>query len=586
MGDQSTFDFFRQETSHAEAVVRTEAMANLTLVCALMTPEKVRGDLVPYLQTKVTDLDQVLVALAKRLGDMVPYVGGPDHAHILISIAEPLCAIEETVVRNNAAASVAKILSQLEEKHTAAISAYLALAKRLSSEETGESFYSRVSVCLFIDELFRLVTNSTDKGTLNEVFSALCKDEMLIVKRHAAMAFGKATKHVDSTLQTGDFLQILKSFVHPDEHPTVRIIGMETVYPYCKILLANNALVSVTVDLTQMIKLGVEDHSWKIRLAIAKEYGGFASIFTPDIINGEIFAGIVQLLQDSEPEVRINACQNMLPYLKVCGPELFLVELVPIAVQLAEDSIVNVRKNLAEMCVNVAAEIGNESVAQHMFDLVAKFLADESPLVRIRVVAKLDLISQKIPNLCIRLTSAIVGVHKDAAWRVRKQWCSVMPKVVKHMGTQYFTDNFLDIFLEMFKDGVSDVRSAACCCMADFINCANVSFVYENIYPTVKSLQTGDYLLRLTMLEAFKNLLLADLSDRFKSEVLALVINTASDSVPNVRIATIKVLTTVAKRFGDDPSSKSLIKPVIAELEKDKDKDVKYYAVEALKACG
>jgi hypothetical protein len=51
-GDQSTFDFFRQETSHTDVLVRTEAMANVVLVCALMTPDKVRGDLVPYLQCK------------------------------------------------------------------------------------------------------------------------------------------------------------------------------------------------------------------------------------------------------------------------------------------------------------------------------------------------------------------------------------------------------------------------------------------------------------------------------------------------------------------------------------------------------
>ncbi len=52
VGDQSTFDFFRQETSHAEVIVRTEAMANVIIVSALMTPDKVRGDLIPYLQSK------------------------------------------------------------------------------------------------------------------------------------------------------------------------------------------------------------------------------------------------------------------------------------------------------------------------------------------------------------------------------------------------------------------------------------------------------------------------------------------------------------------------------------------------------
>jgi hypothetical protein len=50
-GDQSAFDFFRQETSHSDVVIRTDAMNNLILVCSLMTPEKVRADMIPYLQS-------------------------------------------------------------------------------------------------------------------------------------------------------------------------------------------------------------------------------------------------------------------------------------------------------------------------------------------------------------------------------------------------------------------------------------------------------------------------------------------------------------------------------------------------------
>jgi hypothetical protein len=53
LGDQSTFDFFRQETSHADTVIRNEAMANLALVCSVSTPEKVRGDIIPYLQSNI-----------------------------------------------------------------------------------------------------------------------------------------------------------------------------------------------------------------------------------------------------------------------------------------------------------------------------------------------------------------------------------------------------------------------------------------------------------------------------------------------------------------------------------------------------
>lgn len=49
LGDLSPFDFFRQETSNADVVVRTEAMDKVAVIAALMGPERVRADLIPYL---------------------------------------------------------------------------------------------------------------------------------------------------------------------------------------------------------------------------------------------------------------------------------------------------------------------------------------------------------------------------------------------------------------------------------------------------------------------------------------------------------------------------------------------------------
>ena len=53
LGDLSPFDFFRQETSNIDAVVRTEAMSKIAVVVALMGPERTRNEMLPYLQSKL-----------------------------------------------------------------------------------------------------------------------------------------------------------------------------------------------------------------------------------------------------------------------------------------------------------------------------------------------------------------------------------------------------------------------------------------------------------------------------------------------------------------------------------------------------
>ena len=51
-----------------------------------------------YLES-VEDEDEVLTALSEELGKFVEYVGGPEHAHVLLSPLENLAAIEEPLVR-------------------------------------------------------------------------------------------------------------------------------------------------------------------------------------------------------------------------------------------------------------------------------------------------------------------------------------------------------------------------------------------------------------------------------------------------------------------------------------------------------
>jgi hypothetical protein len=52
MGDSSPFDFFRQEASHVDVNVRADAMSKLLIIVSLMSPDKARSDLIPYLQSK------------------------------------------------------------------------------------------------------------------------------------------------------------------------------------------------------------------------------------------------------------------------------------------------------------------------------------------------------------------------------------------------------------------------------------------------------------------------------------------------------------------------------------------------------
>jgi serine/threonine-protein phosphatase 2A regulatory subunit A len=64
-----------------------------------------------------------------------------------------------------------------------------------------------------------------------------------------------------------------------------------------------------------------------------------------------------------------------------------------------------------------------------------------------------------------------------------------------------------------------------------------------------------------------------------------LIIATANDAVPNVRLRTAQVLGYASSKLDID-QNRMQVRPILNELAMDKDKDVKYFATEALKICG
>jgi serine/threonine-protein phosphatase 2A regulatory subunit A len=64
-------------------------------------PQRSREELIPFLSECIEDEDEVLLALADELGKgMDEYLGGPEHAHLLLQPLEHLAVVEETLVRD------------------------------------------------------------------------------------------------------------------------------------------------------------------------------------------------------------------------------------------------------------------------------------------------------------------------------------------------------------------------------------------------------------------------------------------------------------------------------------------------------
>ncbi len=95
--------------------LQLNSIRRLKTIALALGEERTRKELVPFLQESKDDEDEVLQAIAEELGDFVPFVGGPAHAHCLLPPLEAVSTVEETVVRDVAVASLCKVGAEMGE---------------------------------------------------------------------------------------------------------------------------------------------------------------------------------------------------------------------------------------------------------------------------------------------------------------------------------------------------------------------------------------------------------------------------------------------------------------------------------------
>ncbi|CAM9089830.1 unnamed protein product, partial [Ectocarpus fasciculatus] len=530
--------------------------------------------------------DQILIWVARKIGDILPFVGGPEHAAALIPIFETLCGAEETIVRAAASQSACKVLSKLEPSHNSIALQYLGLLKKLADHESAEVFYARVSAAAIVPDVYRTLSDPADLAAVVEVYSSLSRDDMTIVRRGAALSLPKLAEFASAPHLANEVFQFLKLFIS-DDCPPVQIAGTSAVSAVVKMMKSKECS-RPTGDIVAIVKACVEDHSWKTRTSIAQNYSVFATCFDEADIRAEVFPLVGTLLLDPETDIRVLAALAAVSFVDVVGVDEYLKEIVPVCQQLSDDDAAPARKAVADLVVDSAVKVGQDAAAAHLSPLIIKFIGDADPMVRIRIIAKLPAIVEKLPQVFNRLTTTLQGLFSDSNWRVKKQLILGMPAVVKHMGQAYFLEQFLQAYLVTFKDAVSETREAAAEVLPVICHATDesTSWVHERVFPTVKTMATDEYLLRVTMLGAVKALMQAEnLTEVFAEEVIGLIIGATADAVPNIRLRAAETMAEVVKKTTVPPAILERIRPVIAEMAaNDKDKDVKYYAAEALKS--
>ena len=516
-------------------------MHRLSTIALALGQERTRTELVPFLE-EVTqeDEDEVLTVLAEELGNFIPYIGGAEYTHILLSTLEGLSAMEEPVVRDKAVEALNKLCESQSADQIEAH--FIPLLKRLSSTEW---FSSRVSATGLYSTVISKVPAPVQDELLS-LYKTLSQDEAPMVRRAAATNLPNVITVLPEVKFEGSIYSMFQSQV-TDDQDSVRLLSVDVLISIAEALKAQE-ITKYNTELVTLSNSLFNDKSWRVRYMAANRFEKLAISLDSAEARDKFVPAFVNLMKDSEAEVR-TAISKQIPGFSVLIPrEVILREIIPNVEVLSQDSSQHVRAALASEISRLAPLLGKDKTIESLLPTFLLMLKDEFPDVRLNIISKLHVVNEVIgiDLLSKSLLPAISDLAKDKQWRVRLAIIEYIPLLAEQLGVSFFDRELGPLCMTWLWDNVYSIREAATLNLKKLAEVFGIEWAKEEIIPHIIVVGANtNYLYRLTVLFAVTVLIPVVDTETINKSIIPFLNNLMNDPIPNIRFniaKTFKVL--------------------------------------------
>lgn len=582
-GNFNYLEFFKEEITNESAAIKIAAVNRLNLIASALGPQKTVNELIPYViqvvqQEPLCNDEEFLFSMAKQYAVLSEYING--HDEMLIAPLEYLAAQEETVIRDQAIASLVTIV----DKRPNLVPEYLVPAvHRLATK--SDFFTARVSACALLSATYKHASDD-QKANLRKAYTTLFADDTPMVRRAAAHQMRHFCMVCDKADLLADLMGVYKMISQDDTQDTIRVACVHATLVMADMFNAEeNRQHTVSV-----IKDTVEDRSWRVRLTVAKNFDQLCNNFGAEITNTYLMSPFISLLKDNEQEVRKEAVRIIEPCLALNG--MFTMDqlqqhVLPQFQSLCLDSAQPVRAALAQVLGPVAKAVGRDTTQRQLLSLIADLMKDEFHDVRLNIVSHAGVICEvlSVDGLVHSLLHTIQSLIMDNHWRIRTSVIKQVPKLAKLFGVEMFQSKLEALYLSSLRDSVYSVRLAAIDHLKEIAETFGSQWTVDHLLPKIveQYSQSAGYANRVTTLHVLPKVSVVMTPDQVVTFIVPLLIKATKDSVPNVRFCACKTIIWMTDNHNLSPTAiNTNIKPTLVELEHDSDIDVQYYAQRAL----
>ncbi|XP_059841239.1 serine/threonine-protein phosphatase 2A 65 kDa regulatory subunit A alpha isoform-like [Hypanus sabinus] len=561
--------------------LQCNVIKQLSTMALALGVERTRNELLPILTETSYEEEGVLLALAEQLGSFMEFVGGPEYVHCLLPPLENLAATENASVQDKAINSLLAISHEHSPEELEIH--FLPLVKHLTC---GDRFTSRTLACSLFSVCYPQVSSSA-KAKLRQHFGSLCSDNTPTVRQAAASKLAEFAKVLELEFLRSDLIPLFTSLAS-DEQDSVRILTVEACVSVAQLLPQEDREAMVMPTLRK----AVEDESWHVRYVVADKFSELQKIMGPEITTNDLVPAFQILLKDCEAEVRAAGANNIKDFCENlpedCRETVVMSHILPYVKERLSDTNQHMKSALASVIVGLSTILGKDATVEHLLPLILDQLKDKCPEVRLNIISNLDCVNEVIGvhQFSESLLPAIVELAEDSKWRVRLAIMEHMPLLAGLLGVDFFNDNLNFLCMMWLVDQVHAVREAAANNLAKLVEKFGKDWAESIIVPKVLAMASDpNYLHRMTTLFCINVLSELCGQEITTRHMLPTVLQLADDQVANIRFNVAKTL----KKIGpvlDADTLQNEVKPILGKLSQDQDRDVKYFAEEAMTGNG
>lgn len=572
------------ELRHDDVASRVQAMQRLDTIAVALGPERVRLELLPFLDDVVPeDEDEVIAVAAEELGQFVPLIGGKEHAGLLLPVLEKVAACEEPVVREKAVSALCSISQELDDNQI--VELIVPLVQRLAKERW-------FSLHIAATGLFKAViarVNSDERKELTTLYADLVNDDSPMVRKAAAKELPELISILGAKFNTPEtinelnwnaVLSMYENLVN-DNQDSVKFLAVNVLISILDFLKSLDEKSENEKLFASLITL-VTDPSWRVRYMVADKFELLIKGFNEEQYTLKLVTNFLSLMKDNEAEVRKAISKQLTGFSKFVNksdPSIVLSQIVPIVSQLSMDESETVRAALASEVTGLAPILGKQDTIDNLLPIFVEMLKDEFSDVRLNIISNLQIVNEVIgiQLLSESLMPAITALANDKLWRVRLAIIEQIPLLAEQLGISFFDETLGQLCMEWLWDPVYSIREAAVQNLQKLSGFFGEEWCQrEIIQKLIAKRQTKDFenfICRLTCLFSMTSLVAVVDTQFIEKEILPFVESLADDKVPNIRFNVAKSLKIIGEKIGQEK-----VEAVLVTLREDEDKDVRYFA--------